>query len=38
MNLTKVFSESELSLEVVILMIAGLILLITGILLFPVAT
>jgi len=38
MNLTKVFSESELSLEVVILIIAGLILLITGILLFPVAT
>jgi len=38
MNLTKVFDESELSLEVVILMIAGLILLITGILLFPVAT
>jgi len=38
MKLTKVFSESELSLEVVILMIAGLILLITGMLLFPVAT
>jgi hypothetical protein len=38
MNLTKIFSESELSLEVVILMIAGLILLITGTLLFPVAT
>jgi len=38
MNLAKVIDESELSLEVVILMIAGLILLITGTLLFPVAT